>query len=257
MARKIYTDKHINYLQQIAPGKSSDEITQLFNQEFGLNVTKTAIRTLLTKHGIRTGAPRWKREYTDEQLAYLKELSEQGLFNAEITRRFNEKFGTNKTETAIQQIRGKYGFRTSARNWYREGHVPWNKGMKGWWAPGTERTWFKKGNRPQTWVPVGSETVDRNGYLKVKIAEPNKWAYKHRLIWEQHHSRPVPPGHVVIFGDGNKRNCDPDNLILVSRQQLAVLNKKGLIQNDADLTRTGIVIADLTMKITERKKAGK
>lgn len=254
MARKIYTDEHINYLRQIAPGKYSNEITELFNQKFGLNATIGAVRTLLAKHSIRTEVPTGgRKQYTDEQLAYLKELSEQGLFNDEITQRFNERFGTNKTKNSIKNIRTKHGFRTSARYYYKKGNTPWNKGKKGWQAPGAERTWFKKGNRPQTWVPVGSETIDRDGYLKVKIAEPNKWAYKHRLIWEQHHGQQIPPGHAVIFGDGDKRNLDPENLILVSRKQLVVLNKRRLIQNDADLTRTAIIIADLSTKIREKE----
>ena len=39
---------------------------------------------------------------------------------------------------------------------FQPGFTPWNKGLKGWSAPGVERTQFKRGNRPQTWVPVGS-----------------------------------------------------------------------------------------------------
>ncbi|NLL20010.1 MAG: HNH endonuclease [Clostridia bacterium] len=211
----------------------------------------------MQRYGIRSGVTRARKQYTEEQLEYLRELSTQGLFNAEITRLFNEKFGTNKTENAIQNIRTKYGIKTSARNHWGKGHTPWNKGMKGWQAPGTERTQFKKGNRPQTWVPVGSETVDSDGYLKVKVADPNKWEYKHRLIWEKHHVRPIPPGHAVIFGDGNNRNFDPKNLLLVSRAQLARMNKNGLIKNDANLTRTGILIADVLNRVGELKKEGR
>lgn len=255
MAKKIYTDEHISYLRQIAPGKYSDEIVRLFNQKFGMNVTISAVRSLLTKHGIRTGIPTGgRKQYTDEQLNYLKELSEQGLFNDEITQRFNARFGTNKTEDAIQNIRAKHGFKTSARNHFPRGGTPWNKGKKGWKAPGVERTWFKIGNRPQTWVPVGSETIDRDGYLKVKVAEPNRWEFKHRLVWEQHHGQPVPPGRAVIFGDGNKRNFDPENLLLVSRAQLVRLNQKGLIKNDIELTKTGLLIADILNKTGELKR---
>jgi hypothetical protein len=45
------------------------------------------------------------------------------------------------------------------------------------------------------------------------------WRPKHHLVWESHHGQPIPKGHAVIFGDGNNRNFDPDNLILVSRAQ--------------------------------------
>jgi len=73
------------------------------------------------------------------------------------------------------------------------------------------------------------------------------------LIWERHNG-PVPPGHVVIFGDGNRRNFDPGNLLLVSRKQLVRLNQRGLIQNNAELTKMGIIIADIHNKIGERKR---
>ena len=173
-------------------------------------------------------------------------------FNAEITGLFNEKFGTKRTENAIQQQRCKYGFKTDARYYWQKGHKPWNKGMKGI-DIGGKATRFKKGNRPQTWMPVGSEAI-KDGYTKIKVAEPNKWRLKHRIVWEKHHGRPVPPGHAVIFGDGNRCNFDLDNLILVSRAQLAMLNKNRLIQGNADLTRTGVVIADIYQKIGDLKK---
>ena len=253
MAKRKYTDEHIDYLREISPGHYNDEVTKLFNERFGMNVTETAIRTLRQKNGIKLGVTKSRMQYSIEQLAYLQELSAQGLFNAEITRLFNEKFGTKRTENAIQQQRCKYGFKTDARYYWQKGHKPWNKGMKGI-DIGGKATRFKKGNRPQTWMPVGSETVTKDGYLKVKVANPNRWEYKQRLIWEKHHGRKVPGGHVVIFGDGNKRNFDVDNLILVSRAQLAMLNKNGLIQGNADLTRTGIVIADIYQKIGDLKK---
>ncbi len=258
MAKRIYFKEHIDYLREITPGRRSWEVAELFNERFNFSASEAAIRTLRLKHGIKLTVPRTVKQYTDEQIAYLKELSERGLFNREITRLFNERFDTSRTENAIQQQRCKYGFKTTARYYWKKGCKPWNKGMKGWFAPGTERTQFKKGDMPQTWVPVGSETVTEDGYLKVKIADPDKWVYKHRLIWEQHHGRKVPPGHVVIFGDRNKRNFDPDNLLLVSQAQLVRMNQMGLIKDDADLTKIGIVIADIRNKIGERKKeAGK
>lgn len=76
------------------------------------------------------------------------------------------------------------------------------------------------------------------------------------LLWEAANG-PVPPDHVVIFGDGNRRNFDPENLLLVSRKQLIRMNQMDLIQEDAELTKTGIIIADIYNKIGERKRSGK
>lgn len=257
MAKRKYFKEHIDYLREISPGRYNDEITKMFNEKFSMNATKAAVQTLKAKNKITSGVVKIPKQYTIEQLAYLQKLSAQGLFNREITRRFNERFGTSRTNIAIQQQRIKYDFRTTARHYWPKGHEPWNKGMKGWQAPGVERTQFKKGDMPQAWVPVGSETVTKDGYLKVKVANPNKWEYKHRLIWEKHHGRKVPGGHVVIFGDGDKRNLVPENLLLVSRAELARMNQLDLIKNDADLTRTGIIIARIRNKMGKRKKVAR
>ena len=73
------------------------------------------------------------------------------------------------------------------------------------------------------------------------------------LVWERENG-PVPKGHVVIFGDRNRRNFEINNLILVSRKQLVRLNQNNLIQNDAELTKTGVIVADIYGKLGERKK---
>lgn len=134
------------------------------------------------------------------------------------------------------------------------GSVPPNKGKKKLWTSG-EDTQFKKGHKPHNYVPVGSERVNGDDYVDIKIADPNMWRGKHLLIWEQQCGHAVPRGHAVIFGDGDRRNFDPDNLILVTRGQLAIMNNRGFIQKDAELTRTGIILADIIKKIGERKRS--
>lgn len=73
------------------------------------------------------------------------------------------------------------------------------------------------------------------------------------LLWEAAYG-PVPKGHKIIFGDGNRLNVCLDNLILVTDAQLARLNQYHLIQEDADLTKTAIVLADLKAEIGRRKQ---
>lgn len=89
--------------------------------------------------------------------------------------------------------------------------------------------------------------------MEIKIADPGKWKSKHIILWEEANG-PVPKGHVVIFSDRNQQNVTLDNLLLISRQELAVMNKRGLIANNAELTKTGVAIADIYLKIGERNK---
>lgn len=175
-----------------------------------------------------------------------------------MTELLNKTFDTNYTHSQMKGYYSHNKINSGTTGRFEPGIIPWNKGMKGVNFGGKE-TWFKKGTRPANWVPIGSERVNTDGYVDVKVADgqnQKNWKGKHILIWEERNG-PVPLGHAIIFGDGNNRNFDPENLLLVSRAQLARLNQSGLIQNDTELTKTGIIIADILNKIGERKKKRK
>lgn len=112
---------------------------------------------------------------------------------------------------------------------FRKGHIPVNKGIKQekyMSKKGIERssvTRFKKGVLPKNTKPVGYESVRGCRYIWVKIAEPNVFKEKHRVIWEQHNGKP-PKGFNVQFKDGNPLNCTIENLYLISRKDQ--LNKE-------------------------------
>lgn len=102
---------------------------------------------------------------------------------------------------------------------FPKGHVPDNKGKK--MSPEVYArcapTMFKKGQPSINRRPVGSERVNIYGYIEIKVAEPNKWRLKHRVIWEQIHG-PIPPGHNVQFRNHNRLDVSPENLYLISRR---------------------------------------
>lgn len=57
---------------------------------------------------------------------------------------------------------------------------------------------FKKGNRPGNTARVGDETLTDDGYIRVKVAEPNRWELKHRLVWEKYRGE-IPENGVIRF----------------------------------------------------------
>lgn len=192
--------------------------------------------------------------WTGEEKEYLKKIT-PGHHYKEICELMNKKFNIEFTLNQIKGAVSRYKLNTGFSGCFEKGSIPFNKGMKGICAKGCEKTWFKKGQEPINHRPLGSERITVDGYTEVKVEEPNKWKLKHRLMWEKENGA-ISKGYAVVFGDGNTKNFNSDNLILVSRKQLLMLNRNKLIQNDSNLTRTGIVIADVLIKMGERKKGG-
>lgn len=78
--------------------------------------------------------------------------------------------------------------------------------------------------------PVGS-FQEKKGYIRIKVAEPNKWMQYQRYIWEQHHPGQSAEGKTVIFMDGNNRNFDISNLECVERAELSIMSELGCNSN--------------------------
>lgn len=255
----IYTQEQIDFVQMVAPGKYNDEIKDLFNARFHTLFTVSQIKSLKSNHGIRSNVPKRSTEgdyglFTKEQIAFI-ETHVKGASNQHLADSVNATFGLSITAKQMNTWKKNHGHTSGLDARFKKGSTPPNKGTKGLYNVGGNKTSFKKGIVPHNYMPVGSERVNSDGYVDIKVADPNKWRAKHILIWEAHHGHAVPKGHVVIFGDRNPRNFEPGNLILVSHAQLAVLNRKKLIQNDTDLTRSSVVLADIYLKISQRKKS--
>jgi phage protein len=194
------------------------------------------------------------KKYTDEMIEFLKEVTPQKTYK-EITELFNKKFNLDVTAEIIKGLLSRKKIKTGTLGFFKKGSVPWNKGKKGYM--GANKTSFKKGNIPANWKPVGSERIDKEGYTLVKIAEPKKWTLKHRIVWEQHYKKKIPRGSVIIFADGNKSNLSIENLICVTREELKILNKCRLISSVPELTKTGLNIAKIRIKLAELRKEKK
>lgn len=189
--------------------------------------------------------------WTDEEKEYLSKIT-PGHHYKEIVYLMNEKFERTFTIEMIKGAIGRYKLNTGFNGRFKKGNIPHNKGLSMCY-PGCERTWFKKGNLPLNHKKVGSERVDRDGYTLIKVAEPNQWKLKHRVIWEQVNG-PIPKGYSLIFADKDKTNMSLDNLILVSRKELMVINRRNLIKDNAELTKSGVNLSKLLVKISDVSK---
>lgn len=160
-------------------------------------------------------------KYKPKHIAWLRD--NRILFEiGEQTQRFNARFSADLSRIALSGTCKRFGIRSGRDGRFKKGHVGYvpPKGTRS-----SRTTEFKKGSKPANYMPVGSERINADGYRDVKIADPNKWKGKHLLLWEEHHG-PVPKGQCIIFLNGDKERIEIDNLVMVSRGELGVLNKR-------------------------------
>ena len=191
-------------------------------------------------------------KWSDEEKEYLKKIT-PGHHYIEIANMMNKEFNREFTVNQIKSAIGRYKLNTGFNGRFKKGNVPHNKGKKGLYYKGCEKTWFKKGQVSINHKPVGSERIDLDGYTLIKVAEPNKWQLKHRVIYEKAYGL-IPPNMAVIFLDKNKRNFNINNLALVSREELAIINKNNFLKENAALSRAGVNVAKVKNKINKLKK---
>ncbi|QRN86014.1 HNH endonuclease [Clostridia bacterium] len=177
----------------------------------------------------------------------------KGVLASDLVRMFNERFGESWSVNQARAYKKNHKLKSGIDCRYPKGSVPANKGKKVPKHKQSIATQFKKGKMPHNHLPIGSEVLSTDGYLRTKVAEPNKWKFTHKLIYQEHNGK-IPEGYVVIFTDGNHLNVNIDNLVAVPRMVLLTMNRKGLFKEDTDLTKTGIKIAKVINRTYEIEK---
>lgn len=192
--------------------------------------------------------------YSDKIKSFIAE-NYKGIGPTLMADMLNKTFGTNFSAANLKNYYGRNKLNSGVTGYFKKGNIPHNKGKK--MSPEVyekcKNTMFAKGNIPKNHRPVGSERLSKDGYIEIKVEEPNKWVFKHKVLYEKANG-PVPKGKIVIFADGNKENLSLDNLRLVSRRELLVLNQNRLLKKDQRLTDTAILISKTIIAKQEKSK---
>ena len=152
---------------------------------------------------------------------------------------------------------------------FKKGVPPFNKGRK--MSEKTRQkllpTLFQKGHRNWNTRPLGSERVNKDGYVEMKVTEiPNvhrgNWRVKHLVIYEKAHSCKVDTKkNCVIFLDGDSRNFAIENLYLVTRAENRVLNanwrKWDRHSGDIEIGMSAVLRMRIIREIRRRKSQKK
>lgn len=159
--------------------------------------------------------------YSETELDWIKN-NQAGISRKELANKFNAKFNRDVSEQNIHGLCKRKGWSNGRNTCFKKGQATWNKGKKGYIGP--NKTSFKKGQIPHNHQPIGHERITKDGYIMIKVAEPNKFRLKHQVVWEEHHGK-VPKGHCLRFLDEDRTNCSIDNLMCIPRGANATINK--------------------------------
>lgn len=238
-------------------------LTQAFNAAFGTGKTQKAIKSALTKNGFTSGRPTGLpkgiyRLFTREQADFIQEHYAT-LSRHHLTTAVNAQFGTNYTVGQVTGFVKNHGVSSGRTGHFIPGIKSWNSGTKGLVKPNAGS--FHPGSVPANVLEMGKERITRDGYIEVKVPQrnpytgaPTWWRFKHRLIWEAANGQ-VPEGHVVVFLDGNKLNCNLENLRCVPRGVLQWMNKTGMNETAGEARKAAILTAEIITKANQRQRS--
>ena len=252
-----YPPEMQDFVRQMATERvPNSEMARRCNEKFNLArpVSASSITFYKSHYGI-VNAPRYTKEFIDA----LRELVKTHTIK-EATGILEERFKLGLGPTALKGLMIRLGISTGRTGRFTAGHIPANKGreMSEEVREKVCRTWFRKGHKSINSLPVGTE-VFRDGYVLLKLRDGAKlkqwgrWVLKHRYVWEQAHG-PIPEGMLVVFLDGNTRNCELSNLALVSKEENVIMNTKKLRSQNAQATKVAITVAKLNLAISRKGK---
>lgn len=255
---KIYSQEVKDFIAANIWGRSTYEMVEMTNEKFGTQFTIEKMRAFKKNNHLKSGVHggcqkgRPTKRYPREVQEFVKQ-NYKGTGPKEMADKLNKLFGTSYTRAQIKGYYARNNLTCGNDMKFKKGQPSSRKGMKGICSPGSEKGWFKKGHQTVNKLPVGSETHRKGHYVYVKVAEPNVWRMKHRLVWEEAHG-PVPEGKVLLFKDGDRRNTSLENLMLVERGTALTLTNKKMRFEDPDLTETAVMTIELMNAAKKRRR---
>lgn len=230
-------------------------------------VSKSAIRYFMIKNNLCV-PKEYSTKFRSEALKKPLKEEEDEYIEQHLPKKSIKQIARDlkRSSTTIQKRVGQLGLSNIAtekkqNSYFKKGHTPKNKGRKQVEFMSSEgiensaKTRFKKGNESWNKKPVGYSRRTRDGYLEIKVAQPNVFKLKHRLVWEENFGE-IPKAYNVQFKDGNPLNCTPENLYIVSKAEQVRHNQNGgkNLPHEAKKVITAITKLNKKIKNIENEK---
>jgi len=186
--------------------------------------------------------------YSEHELSFIKQHKQ--LPRKELADLFNETFNRDVSTGNIERLCKRKGWSNGNNGKFKKGQ-PFNPNSG---AKAANKTSFKSGHKPNNLRQIGDERVNKDGYIEIKMHKgTNSWYLKSRMIWMEHHG-PIPKGYVIKFYDNNKLNCTIENLVMISRQENAILRKLDYEALPPKLRDNALAIAKLKAMANDVEK---
>lgn len=180
--------------------------------------------------------------YTQEQEQFLREQIGVCDSYADLTQRFNARFGTALRQHSVQDKCTKQ----------MKIHRGRNSGQ------------FEKHGQPRA-LPIGTVRRSQTGtYINVRevpvdahisgYARPY-WIPLQEKVWIDAHGS-VPTGHMICFLDGNTQNFAPDNLYPITRAASVRMAQNKWWSSDPRITKSGIMCCNLMIALRRKRECG-
>lgn len=178
------------------------------------------------------------RIFTKKQNDFIyqnyKNISSQQLASL-----INKEFGTSFTAIQLRSFKVHHKLKSGYNNHFKPGTVPWNKGTKG----------VMKANSGSFKPSKIGQTNIHDGYKIIKTLQG--WQQYSRYMYEKYHDCKLTSDERINYLDGDKSNFAKENLIKVTKQEVARLHHDGYSFDNPDLNKASINVVRLKMKVRE------
>jgi hypothetical protein len=235
-------DAQTLWIKQRYKAETIAELRAGFISEFGGDYTHHQFANIMHNLGLKSVGGfktkgKFKFQLSAAQIDWLKK--EYRTYTAPILlNMFNEKYALGLTMVQFKNVLSKHEIKSESKFTEKVGYE-------------VNETAFKKGGTHHTALPVGSEAIE-NGYIRVKVTEPNVWKPKQVIVYENHFG-PVKNDEVVRFKDGNNRNFSPENLFKTTKKGHGFLSKYQLLSQPKPVQESLLLLTQVRDKTDEIK----